>query len=280
MTALLALVSALVIGASDFTGGLATRGDNTFRVSATAQIASATTALGFAMAIPAGAVTHTDVVAGVVAGLSATFSLACFYRALSIGVMSVVAPTTALVSATIPACLGIVRGDRLDIVTVLGLATAGAAILLVAREPAGSDGQRASSRSAFVLAVIAGIGFAVFFIALAETDEAAGVWPLVIARFVSVPIVALIAWRVAGAVVPRERSAVRLAVFTGVAEMVANAILLVALRRGPIAVASVFGSLYPVSTVLLARVVLHERVARMQFVGIGLALGALVLVAI
>jgi drug/metabolite transporter (DMT)-like permease len=71
----------------------------------------------------------------------------------------------------------------------------------------------------------------------------------------------------------------RLAVFTGSTEMIANALLLAALRRDELAIAAVFGSLYPVSTVLLAWIVLHERVSRSQLVGVGLALGALALVA-
>ena len=131
---------------------------------------------------------------------------------------------------------------------------------------------------ALILAITAGIGFSVFFLALAETNDEAGMWPLFIARLVSVPVVCAIAWRVTGRIWPVDATTRRLAVATGVTEMIANGLLLIALRR-ELAVASVFGSLYPVSTVLLAWVVLQERVSRTQLVGVGLAVGALILVA-
>ncbi len=280
MTAVLALVSALVIGGSDFGGGLATRHDNTFRVTAIAQIFGGVTAIVLALAVGADEVVRGDVIGGLVAGVSGTFSFICFYRALSIGVMSVVAPTTAVVGATIPAVVGVARGEDLSPATGLGIGVAIVAIVLVARTgPIGAGAGDRSPRMALLLAVTAGVGFSAFFIALAETETAAGMWPLVIARLVSVPVVCAIAWRMAGRIWPVDSRSRRLAVVTGVSEMIANAILVVALRRGPVAVAAVFGSLYPVSTVVLAWIVLRERITRLQMAGVGLAIGALVLVA-
>jgi len=279
MTAVLALASALIIGGSDFGGGLATRHDNTFRVTAVAQIAGGVTALVFAAFVGFDEIVRADVVGGLVAGLSGTFSFVCFYRALSMGVMSVVAPTTAVVGATIPAIVGIVRGEEVTALTGIGLVVAVVAIVLVTREGAG-DRSESTPRLALVLAVTAGIGFSLFFISLAETHDAAGMWPLVVARAVSVPVVVVVAWRATGRVFPGVQISRRLAVMTGVTEMVANALLLVALRRDEIAIASVFGSLYPISTVLLAWVFLKERVAASQLAGVALALGALALVAV
>lgn len=279
MTAVLALASALIIGGSDFGGGLATRHDSTFRVTAVAQICGGITAVGLAVLVGAEEIVRADVVAGVVAGLSGTFSFVCFYRALSMGVMSVVAPTTAVVSATIPALVGIGRGEDLSAVTGIGLVAAVAAIVLVTRD-AGDHPAGRTPRVALGLAVTAGVGFSLFFIALAESHDEAGMWPLVVARVVSVPIVGVLAWRATGRVWPAVPLARRLAVATGVTEMIANALLLVALRRGELAVASVFGSLYPVSTVMLAWVFLRERISSIQVVGVGLAVGALALVAV
>lgn len=278
MTALLALASALIIGGSDFGGGLATRHDSTFRVTAVAQIAGAFTAVALAVVVGADEVTGVDVGAGVVAGLSGTFSFVCFYRALSLGVMSVVAPTTAVVGAAIPAVVGVARGETIGALTGVGLVVAVLAIVLVTREPGAHVG--AMPREALVLALTAGVGFSLFFIALAETHDEAGMWPLVVARIVSVPVVAAVAWRVTGRVVPRRALPRRLATATGVSEMIANALLLVALRRGEIAIASVFGSLYPISTALLAWTFLGERVSRTQLVGVVCAVGALALVAL
>lgn len=279
MTAVLALASALIIGGSDFGGGLATRHDSTFRVTAVAQMTGGATAVVLALVVGADEMVRVDVVAGVVAGLSGTFSFICFYRALSIGVMSVVAPTTAVVGASIPAIFGVTRGDEMTTLTGIGLLVAVAAIVLVTRDGNSHEGQE-TPRSAMLLAVTAGVGFSLFFIALAETHDDAGMWPLVIARLVSVPIVGLVAWQATGRVMPEVRLARRLAAMTGVTEMIANALLLVALRRGEIAIASVFGSLYPISTVVLAWIILRERISRMQFAGVALALGALALVAI
>jgi drug/metabolite transporter (DMT)-like permease len=278
MTAVLALASALIIGGSDFTGGLASRRDSTFRVTAVAQICGGVTALVLAFVIGADDVAQVDIVGGAIAGASGTFSFICFYRALSIGVMSVVAPTTAVVGAAIPATVGFARGDDLSLATGIGIGAALLAIVLVTRRRPLHDDDASTYRLALVLAITAGIGFSVFFLALAETNDEAGMWPLLIARLVSVPVVCAIAWRVTGRIWPVDATTRRLAVATGVTEMIANGLLLIALRR-ELAVASVFGSLYPVSTVLLAWVVLRERVSRTQLVGVGLAVLALVLVA-
>jgi drug/metabolite transporter (DMT)-like permease len=279
MTAVLALASALIIGGSDFGGGLATRRDSTFRVTAAAQISGGLLAIVLAVVVGADEVVRVDVVAGVIAGLSGTFSFICFYRALSMGVMSVVAPTTAVVSATIPAIVGVARGQDVSALTGFGLVVAVVAIVLVTRD-AGDHRGESTPRVALVLAVTAGVGFACFFIALAESHEEAGMWPLVAARVVSVPIVCVIARWATGRVWPTTSFSGRIAVATGLSEMVANALLLVALRRDEIAIASVFGSLYPISTVVLAWVFLHERLSRSQFAGVALALGALALVAL
>ena len=220
-----------------------------------------------------------DLVGGAIAGASGTFSFICFYRALSTGVMSIVAPTTAVVGATIPALVGIARGDDLGGYTIVGLVVAVFAIVLVTREPT-VDAAASTPRSAILLAVVAGVGFSVFFIALEATETESGMWPLVVARVVSVPVVCLIAWRITGRVVPANRRSLTLAIYTGLTEMLANALLLVALRRDELAIASVFGSLYPVSTVLLAWLILRERLTRMQLIGVASALSAVALVAI
>lgn len=280
MTALLALASAVVIGGADFCGGVATRRDDPFRVTATTQLSSGIVAVLLAFAVSSDALETVDVVGGAIAGLSGTFSFVCFYRALSLGAMSLVAPVTAVVGASTPALFGFARGDDLAAPAVAGLVVAVVAIVLVTRDTPRGWQARGVPGPALALAVVAGIGFSVFFIALSETNDEAGLWPLVVARAVSIPVVAVVAWRLARRVVPLDRSARALALLAGVVEMVANALILVALRRGPIAVASVFGSLYPVSTVLLAWLILRERVDRAQLLGVGLAVVALVLVAV
>ncbi len=280
MTALIALASALVFGGSDFAGGLATRRDNAFRVTAAAQFWSGLTAVGLALVVSATAVTRADVIGGVLAGLSGTFSFICFYRALSLGAMSVIAPITGLIAAVVPATVGIARGEDLSRPALVGIGLAVVAIFLVTRQTGDRNGQAVTPPAAVVLAVIAGSGFAMFILALDLTEDEAGMWPLVIARAVSIPVVGVLAVRFGGSIRPRDRSVRRIAILTGVTEMIANGLILVAVRRGPIAVASVFGGLYPVSTGLLAWMLLGERISRSQLVGVGLAIAALVLVAV
>ncbi|MEM7140147.1 MAG: DMT family transporter [Actinomycetota bacterium] len=281
MTALIALVSALVFGTADFAGGLATRKDNTFRVTASAQIVGLATATVLVVIVGWDAIEVADAAGGMIAGAAGALALTCFYLALSTGVMSIVAPTTAVVGATIPAGVGIARGEDIGGWTLAGLLIAVLAIVLVSREPSDVGAEASTPRSAMLLAAVAGVGFAIFFIAMETTDEASGMWPLVFARLISIPIAAALAFRFADRrVVPVTRESRRLTVIAGVLDMSANALLLVALRRDALAIASVFGSLYPVSTVLLAWVLLRERLARSQLVGVALALGALALVAV
>ncbi|RMH82382.1 MAG: EamA family transporter [Actinomyces sp.] len=279
MTALVALASALLIGSADFAGGLAARRDSPLRVTLWTQLTSFATAVALVGLVAAPAVTRTDLVAGAVAGLSGAFSFVAFYGALGRGVMGVVAPTTAVVGASVPALIGVARGEHLSLPTSVGLVVAVVAIVLVTR----SGDQQASGAStppvALVLAVVAGLGFSIFFVALGETSGDAGLWPLVVARVVSVPLVAVTA-RVATGRVGLAPEARGPALGAGVIEMLANVLLLYALRWGPLAVASVFGSLYPVSTVLLARRFLHERLAPTQVAGVGVATLALALVAL
>jgi len=276
VTALLAIASALIIGGSDFSGGIATREDSTFRITVWAQLWSGLTALVLVGFVSSSSLATVDIVGGVLAGLSGSFSFVCFYAALSRGSMSVVAPTTAVVGALVPVLVGVARGEQISTLTGMGITVALVAIVLVTRS---GDHDQIDTR-AIALAVVAGLGFSVFFVALAETHDSAGLWPLVVARAVSIPTVALTARLAIGSVVPHTRRSRRLAAYTGVTEMLANVLLLVALRRGPLAVASVFGSLYPLSTVILAWIFLRERLSRGQLLGVCLAVTALALVAI
>ncbi len=281
MTALIALASALIIGGADYAGGAATRRDNELPVTTLVQFASGVTAIGLALIVSSTSVTTADAVAGGIAGVSGVFSFAAFYRALSMGAMGVVAPLTAVIGAVIPATVSIARGEVLTATTAMGLSLAVVAVALVARRPSQPREERAQrtiSIQTIGFAVVAGIGFSVFYLALAQTSSEAGLWPLVIARVVSVPVVAGASLLLNRRVLPVP-SVRRIAVLGGVAEMVANVLILVALQRGPVAVASVFGAFYPVSTAVLAFLLLGERLARVQIIGAVLAVAALPLVA-
>lgn len=280
MTAVLALAGAFIVGASDFAGGYAARRDPAVRVTAWIQAAS----LGLlALAlVPFGwsEVVGRDLVAGVVAGLSGTFSFVCLYKSFTLGPISLLAPVAAVLSAVIPTLVGVFRGESMSVLNAVGVAVSLVAIVLVSQDRAGARMVGPNSRSlalGFGLAALAGTGFSIFFLALAETEPAAGLWPLVVARVVSVPVVSLIALVATGSLVVATGNA-RLLLMGGLGEAAANVCAMVAYQRGPLSVAAVLSALFPVSTVILARLVFSERLRTHQWSGVFLAVGAIPLV--
>ncbi len=278
MTAIFALAGALIVGVSDFGGGIAARRVSPFATAGWIQAASFGT-IGLAVwFVDAPDVRSVDISAGMVAGVSGTFSFVALYAAFARGKISLLAPTSAVVGAIIPTLVGVARGESLGFINVVGITVALAAIVLVTQERSDADEPGSTPPLAFALAVVAGLGFSVFFLALAETQPDAGFWPLVAARVVSVPAVVAIAMRFGGMTMPPDLRWIVLA--AGVAEGVSNVFVLWAYQRGPLAVAAVLGAFYPVSTVLLARVFLSERLRRLQWFGVVLALAAVPMVAV
>ncbi len=278
MTALLSLIGALIVGASDFGGGVAARRQSPFAVAAWIQAASLGLIVTAVWFIDAPEIRTVDLTAGVVAGLSGTFSFVSLYAAFSRGKISLLAPVSASIGAVIPTLVGLGRGESLSVINVVGIVVALIALALVTQERDGAEAD-ATPPFAFALALLAGLGFSVFFLALAETQQDAGLWPLVTARVVSVPIVALIALTLGRDItMPRDLRAVVIA--AGIAEGISNVFAMWAYQRGPLAVAAVLGAFYPVSTVLLARLVLSERLRLVQWIGVGMALAAIPLVVV
>ena len=270
-----AFACAIVYGVADYSGGRASRRAPSIAVSLVGQLASAALALGTVLIIGTALPPRADVIWGGVAGFAGALALACFYHALSHGSMTVVAPITAVTSAVLPVVFGLARGERPASLAYVGMAAAVGAVALVS----GAVGRRetATDRATIVLALVAGVGFAVIFIALGETSDEAGIWPLVAARVVSITIIVVLAAATRTAV-RGNGSAWRLAAFAGVLDMSANFLYLLAVQRGLLSVVVVVVALYPVSTVCLAMGLDKERVSRPQAWGMALAVGALVLV--
>lgn len=276
MVVLLALSSALVYGAADFCGGLASRRAGALAVVALSQLAGLA-ALLLLLPLVGGSVTTTDLLWGAAAGLAGGIGLAVFYRALADGVMSVVAPVTAVCAAAVPVLLGLGLGERLGLLALVGIGLALVAVALVAAE-----GDRPSVRSVrqagLLPALAAGTAFGLFFVLLDRPGSDSGLWPLVGARTASIALVLLL---VRGSVraLALPRAVLPLAGLAGVLDMAANALFLLAAREGLLAVAGVLASLYPVSTVVLAQVVLRERLGRAQLTGLVAAAAAVALIA-
>jgi drug/metabolite transporter (DMT)-like permease len=223
--------------------------------------------------------TAADVAWGAAGGVSGGIGVMLFYRALATGVMSVVAPVTAVTGAVVPVATGLLLGERPGAAPLAGIAIAIAAVALLAREAPGNREQpTAGTRQAFALALGAGLGFGGFFVLLDRTGDDAGLWPLVASRLVTFLVMAAIAALTAATIVPK-REAVVATLGTGLLDMSANVLFLLANREGLLAVVAVVTSLYPASTIALAQIVLGERLARHQVVGLAMATVAVVLIA-
>lgn len=277
MAVLLALLSATTFGVGDFFGGLAARR------AAAAAVVLWSHVVGLLLIVASTAVVTGEATLGAVAvgalgGLAGAAGVGLLYGALSIGPMSAVAPVTALLAAAVPVATGFARGERPATLAVVGMVGALVAIVLVSAEGGGS--LRPSDPRAVVLALGAGLGFGLFFVALSYTDDGAGMWPIVGARIASVTTLGLLAvGRRFDPAIPRD-STRRLTIAAGALDVLANVLFLLAARQGLLSIVSVLSSLYPVSTVVLAHLVLKERYARLQQVGMAIALPATVLMAI
>jgi drug/metabolite transporter (DMT)-like permease len=275
---LFALLSAALFGAADFIGGLASRRAHAYAVVVITGIAGLALLAVLIPLMPAGTPTRNDVAWGAAAGLAGGVAIALLYRALAIGTMSVVAPITAVCGVTLPVVAGFVLGERPSMLTAAGMALALVSIVLVSQEGkrAPGPGLRAPAH-AIRLAVLAGIAIGLFYLALAETAAEAGLWPLVSARAVSVALfgIAVAAGR---HTLRMPAPLARLVIGGGLLDMAANAFYILATRGGPLSVVVILSSLYPASTVLLARVVLRERLSAMQVAGVICAMIAVALI--
>ena len=276
-TILLALTAATFFGCSDFLGGLASRRDSAFAVTATAHVVGLVV-IGAAVLLFPAPYTVGDLGWGAALGVAGGIGVTALYAALAYGRMSVVAPITAALSGSLPALFDLSRGTTVRPVSLIGLALALVAVVIVSASGHAEDRAQMPVR-AVVLSIVAGVGFAfaVTFLSFASVDS--GFMPLLAARFVSVPFLLVITFARRGRLTLAP--AARWPAFgAGMLDMASNVVLLTAVRLGPLAVASVLGSLYPVVTILLARSVLHERMHPRQRVGVALALVAVVLTAL
>ncbi len=276
MAVVLALASAAVYGAADFLGGLASRRAPVLAVVALSQLAGL---LALVALLPwlGGDADAADLVWGAAAGLAGAAGLVVFFRTLARGVMSVVAPVTAVTAAALPVVVGLAGGERVGTWAAVGIALALVAVLLVSAEE--GLGRLGRARTAGVLpALVAGSAFGLFFVLLDGTSADAGLTPLVPARLASIVLV-LIVSGVGRQPLRTDRRALPLIALSGVGDMTANALFLLATQEGGrLAIVGVLASLYPVSTVVLAQLVLRERLVRVQLGGLVVAVAAVVMI--
>jgi drug/metabolite transporter (DMT)-like permease len=310
LSAVLALVGAVVYGSADFLGGLAARRLRSIVVTAVAALAGLA-ALAVVQPLFGGVWTAADIGWGVLGGFVSVVAIALLYACLAVGPMSILSPLTAVVSAVAPMLWGLlVKGDALAPIGYAGLAVALVAVVLVGFIP-GEKIVRPSTRG-LLMAVGAGLAIGAFLIIVDQTSADSGLVPLLTSRATSgvvtaavVGLLALVALRrgaparsvlevsgpalgatpsgradlehvsaVSIPVATTLRQAWWLAIVCGIADAAANVLMLLALRSGDLAVVSALTALYPAGTILLAAIVLRERVAVIQWIGLALALAA------
>jgi drug/metabolite transporter (DMT)-like permease len=274
MSLALALASAAVYGAADFVGGVGARRAGAYVVATWAR-GAALAALLLATALVPGTIDRAALV-GAAAGIVSGLALVLFFRALAIGPMGVVSPITALLAAGVPTVAGVVAGERFGATSIAGIALGLVAVTIVSRSPEGHE-HRLTPRVA-AMAVGSGTGFGIFLLAIGTTGAETGLWPLTAgaaAGFVLFAGTGLATGR------PLHAGTVTgLAVLSGGLDAAANVLYLLAARAGLLSISAFLASLYPVTTVLLARHVLGERLHRSQLSGVALALIAVGLVSL
>lgn len=276
MAIVLALMAALAYGTSDFAAGLASRRFAAGPVTGGVEAITLLTA-GAALVLFPGAGPSTAVLAwGAASGLGTAVGTLSLYHGLSVARMSVVATLSAVLTAVIPVTVGVALGNHLTLVAEAGIAISVPAIGLMSWQPE-ADARR-SARAGVIYGALAGLGFALLFIALDRAGTRAGAWPLIPGQLVALLLVAPFAYRGLSASGHPHRSAVALTLGAGMLSGIANLLFLAATGRGELAIVAVLTSLYPAATVVLARSFLAERSTRVQAAGLLASVAAIILV--
>lgn len=283
MAVLLGLLVAASYGSADFFGGLSTKKASASAVVVFSQ-ALGLPLLAVLVAVAGGDPTTKTFALGAAAGGVGGIGLLCLYRGLSMGRMSVVAPITAVGAAVVPVAWGLLRGERPGTTALVGVVLAIVAVGLISRaaDEVVDDVHAPTPSDAppyLALAIVAGIAFGSVFVLLAETGDDAGFWPLVAGRLTSITLLGIGGLAAKQSFALAGRSPFLPIAAAGVLDMTANALFLLATRQGLLALVAVLSSLYPASTVLLARVVLQERLLGVQLAGLGLAAAGVTLIA-
>jgi drug/metabolite transporter (DMT)-like permease len=271
----LALAAAAAFGTADFVGGVASRRSSAILVAVLAQVGGACLLIPVLL-LTRPALSLDGVLWGAAAGVAGGLGLAIFFHALARGTMSVVSPLTAVFSGGVAVLAGVLLGERIGVASWLGIACGLVAVFLIGWVR--GHGATAGLGAQVAMALAAGAGFGCFFVALAEAPASSGLWPLAGARIASFSVLCtvLLVGRAGGAV---ERGAIRLGVVSGVLDMSANILYLMAVRHGDLAIIAVLASLYPAATLLLSFRLLGERLRWHQLFGVGLALASVALIA-
>jgi len=281
MAIVLAVLSALLYGWSDYMGGRATRHMSVLRVTLYIELLMTVSYVALVVLDPAPFLLR-DAIWGAIAGIGGVGGVAAFYLALSMGSISVASPVAGVLSAVVPVIVGIAMGERPSTVAMVGIAFALSSVVLVSGALSSRRAEVAMPRPQLLLVVVSGCLFGLWYIALDVAGADSGWWPLLASRTLTLP--ALIATAVvlrhrlrADSVTPIAR---RWTVGAWITILIANLAYLVAVRSGLLSIVAVIASMYPASTIGLAIFIDREQLSRTQWLGVGVAGFALVLVGI
>ena len=267
------LSSAASWGVGDFSGGVATKKANAFVVIAVAHFANVVLLVALALLLHKPLPLMSEIGWALLSGAVNGFALSALYRSLSDGTMSIAAPVSAVLAATVPVIYSAVLQGLPKPVQLAGLILALVGILLLSF-PAGGVGRP----KGLLLAALSGLGFGFFFIVMPKATAHSYLWPFAAARFASgfVAFVIVLASRARVAFAGRG---LWIALASGLFDLGGNFFFVAAAHSGRLDIAAVLSSLYPGTTVLLARMLLKERVSRTQELGILVALVAVAMIA-
>ena len=270
-----ASTAALFWGSGDFTGGWATRRTSQFHVLVVSALSGIAVLLLSASLWRESWPSAATVAWAALAGISGTVGIAALYHALSVGHAASVAPTAAVVSVVLPVLFGGFTQGWPEATKLAGFVLALFGIWLICKPSAGGRG---TPRPGLGAAVLAGIGFAGFFVLIAQVEPGAVFGPLIITRSVELAI-ALLLLRARGSSLP-GLSTNPAALVAGLLDAGGNVFYLLAQGLTRLDVAVVLSSLYPLATVLLARLILKEEITREQWIGAAVCLLAIELIVI
>jgi drug/metabolite transporter (DMT)-like permease len=272
----LALAASLCWGVGDFIGGSKSRVLPVLVVLVCSQLVGLVW-IGAVALIAQDPVPGTrEIVLAALSAVAGTAGLVCFFRAIAIGKMSLVVPIAAT-AAVVPVIVGIATGDRPGPLQLAGMVVALGGAVMASREP-GEEGERGSLAAGVLLAALSALFIGFFFLAIDGASDGGAVWASLVNRITSVTLL-LLAAAVVRPKLATARPHLPALALAGTLDVSANLLFAAATTEGLISLVSVAGSLYPVITVLLARLLLKERVHRVQEVGVVAALGGIVLIA-
>lgn len=273
-TVIFGLAASLCWGSGDFSGGLASRRTNATSVVIAAYAVGLVLMVILALIWQEPLPSPPDILWGGLAGFAGALGLIMFYSALSIGQMGIAAPVSAVLTAGLPVIFSAFTEGWPSLLQLGGFVLALIAIVLISRP------ERSKGRPEGVwLALLAGCGFGCFFILISRVSHAETFWPLAIARFTSVLLLLVMAWMRRQQAVP-GKTVVPLVLLAGILDALGNAFFVLAAHTGRLDIAAVLSSLYPAATVLLATIVLRERMTRIQAIGILVALVSVPLISV